>query len=76
MSTKTILDLCLNHYKQALSQGVKPQEARRIIPQAAYTQIWGAYLPTQYSNFMKLRDDDKHAQWEIAQVAKAMKELV
>ena len=76
LDTNDILNICLNHYKEALSQGVKPQEARRIIPQTAYTQIWGAYLPTQYSNFMKLRDDDKHAQWEIAQVAKAMKELV
>ena len=75
-TTENIIDMCLDHYKQALKQGVKPQEARRIIPQTAYTQIWGAYLPTQYSNFMKLRDDDKHAQWEIAQVAKAMKELV
>ena len=76
MSTEEVLDICLNHYFAALKQGVKPQEARRIIPQAAYTQIWGAYLPTQYSNFMKLRDDERHAQWEIAQVAKAMKELV
>lgn len=76
VTTEDLIDVCIRHYKQALSQGVKPQEARRIIPQAAYTQIWGAYLPTQYSNFMKLRDDEKHAQWEIAQIAKAMKELV
>ena len=76
MGTENIINICLEHYYAALEKGVKPQEARRIIPQAAYTQIWGAYLPTQYSNFMKLRDDDKHAQWEIAQVAKAMKELV
>ena len=34
------------------------------------------HLLGEYSNFMKLRDDEKHAQWEIAQVAKAMKELV
>ena len=76
IGTDSLIEQCIRHYQSALKQGVKPQEARRIIPQAAYTQIWGAYLPTQYSNFMKLRDDDKHAQWEIAQVAKAMKELV
>ena len=76
ISTDSLLEQCLRHYKSALKQGVKPQEARRIIPQAAYTQIWGAFMPNQYSNFMKLRDDEKHAQWEIAQVAKAMKELV
>ena len=76
LDTNDVVNICLNHYKEALSQGVKPQEARRIIPQAAYTQIWGAFMPNQYSNFMKLRDDEKHAQWEIARVAKAMKELV
>ena len=76
VSTEDLIDVCIRHYQSALKQGVKPQEARRIIPQAAYTQIWGAFMPNQYSNFMKLRDDEKHAQWEIAQVAKAMKELV
>ncbi|MDK2062770.1 FAD-dependent thymidylate synthase [Aliarcobacter butzleri] len=75
LGTEDILNICLEHYYKALEKGVKPQEARRIIPQAAYTQIWGAFQPTQYANFMKLRDDS-HAQWEIAQVAKAMRELV
>ena len=74
-TTSNLLRMCLEHYKKALEDGVKPQEARRIIPQAAYTQIWGAFQPTQYENFMKLRDDEVHAQWEIAQVAKAMREL-
>ena len=76
LDTKNLLELCYRHYSKALEKGVKPQEARRIIPQAAYTQIWGAFQPTQYENFMKLRDDEIHAQWEIAQVAKAMRELV
>ena len=72
---KDIIDTSLKLYFDALENGVKPQEARRIIPQAAYTQIWGAFQPAQYENFMKLRDDEIHAQWEIAQVAKAMREL-
>ena len=75
-TTETLIEMCVNHYYQAIEQGIKPQEARRIIPQAAYTQIWGAFQPMQYANFMKLRDDEVHAQWEIAQVAKAMRELV
>ena len=74
-STDDIINICLEHYKQALSQGVKPQEARRIIPQAAYTQIWGAFQPTQLENYFKLRLDN-HAQWEIQQTAIAMKELI
>ena len=72
VSTEDLIDVCIRHYKQALEQGVKPQEARRIIPQAAYSTIWGAFQPTQLANFFKLRDDS-HAQWEIQQTAKAMK---
>ena len=75
-TTRQVIDICLVHYYAALEAGVKPQEARRIIPQAAYSTIWGAFQPTQYANFMKLRDDEVHAQWEIAQVAKAMKACI
>jgi thymidylate synthase (FAD) len=74
-TTQGIIDLCVEHYYKALEDGVKPQEARRIIPQAAYSQIWGAYLPTQLENYFKLRLDS-HAQWEIRQTAEAMKELL
>lgn len=73
--TKEVLDICMNHYYKALEDGVKPQEARRIIPQAAYTQIWGAFMPSQLENYMKLRLDS-HSQWEIQQTAKAMQELI
>lgn len=74
-TTQNILDICTNHYIKALEDGAKPQEARRIIPQAGYTQLWGAYQPKQLENYFKLRDDT-HAQWEIRQTAIAMKELL
>lgn len=74
-TTQKVIDICLTHYYAALESGVKPQEARRIIPQAAYTQIWGAFQPTQLANYFKLRDDS-HAQWEIQQTAKAMKSCI
>ena len=51
------------------------QEARRIIPQAAYTQIWGAFQPKQLDNYFKLRLDES-SQWEIRMVSKAMQELI
>ena len=75
LSTDNIINLCLKHYSTALSQGVKPQEARRFIPQAAYTQIWGAFMPKQLDNYFKLRLDES-AQWEIRQTAIAMQELI
>ena len=74
-STEDIIDVCLNHYYKALDSGVKPEEARRILPQAMMTQIWGAFQPSQLDNWFKLRLD-KHAQSEIRMVAQAMQELI
>ena len=74
-STEDLVKMCMEHYREALKQGVKPQETRRIIPQAAYTQIWGAFQPKQLENYFKLRLDES-AQWEIRQTAIAMKELL
>ncbi len=73
--TQKILDICIEHYYKALEAGVKPQDARRIIPQAGYSQIWGAFMPNQLENYFKLRLDH-HAQWEIRMTAEAMKELI
>ena len=58
-----------------MESGVKPQEARRVIPQMGYNQIWGAFMPKQLDNYFKLRLDE-HAQWEIRQTAIAMQELL
>ena len=74
-STQDVIDICLAHYFAALESGVKPEEARRIIPQAAYTTAWSAMKPKQLENFMKLRLDS-HAQKEIRLVAEATQELL
>ena len=74
-STEYIIELCVNHYNSAIDSGVKPEEARRILPQAMMTQIWGAFQPSQLDNWFKLRLD-KHAQLEIRCVAQAMQELI
>ena len=68
-------EICVERYNQALNRGVKPEEARRILPQAMMTQIWGAFQPSQLDNWFKLRLD-KHAQLEIRCVAQAMQELI
>ena len=73
--TSEVINICLNHYKQALKQGIKPQEARRIIPQTAYTQIWGAFMPKHLDNYFKLRLDST-AQYEIRKTTEAMQELI
>lgn len=70
-----IISLCTDFYDTALASGVKPEEARRILPQAMMTTIWGAFQPTQLANFFTLRLDS-HAQKEIRGVSEAMKELI
>jgi len=73
--TEDLIAQCVAHYDQAIASGVKPEEARRILPQAMLTTIWGAFQPKQLESYFKLRLD-KHAQKEIRQVSEAMKELI
>ena len=75
VSTQELISFCEHHYEMLIESGVKPQDARRIIPQAAYTQIWGAFMPKQLDNYFKLRLDES-SQWEIRQTAIAMQELL
>ena len=72
--TEDVIKLCLEHYKAALEAGIKPQVARGVIPQCAYTIAWCAMHPKQFNSFINLRSDS-HAQWEINQLSNAMKEL-
>ena len=74
-SINDLIEYNENMYYALLDAGVKPQEARRVIPQMGYTQIWGAFQPKQLDNYFKLRLDE-HSQWEIRQTAIAMKELI
>ena len=73
-TTQEVINICLDHYKAALAAGIKPQVARGIIPQCAYTIAWCAMQPKQFNSFINLRSDS-HAQWEINQLSNAMKEL-
>lgn len=74
VSTNSLISVCVAHYNAAIASGIKPEEARRILPQAMMTTIWGAFQPTQLANFFTLRLDS-HAQREIRLVAEAMREI-
>ena len=74
LDTQDIIYICLEHYKAALAAGVKPQVARGIIPQCAYTEAWCAFQQKQFDSFINLRTDS-HAQHEIRLLANAMLEL-
>lgn len=62
-------------YQCLLNSGVAREQARGVLPQCTYTTYyWGCNLRS-FLHFIKLRDD-KAAQWEIQQLAKAMLKLV
>ena len=72
--TAELVDLCIEHYNQAIAAGIKPEEARRILPQSMYTQVYSAWMPSHLNSFFDLRCD-KHSQKEIQELAFGMKEL-
>lgn len=74
-TTDEVINICIKHYEAALEAGVKPEEARRIIPQAAYTELWSGFQPRFLNNFLNLRCDS-HAQWEIRKVAEAIRDMI
>ena len=74
-STEDVIEICLNHYQAARDAGIKPEVARGIIPQCAYTIAWCAFQPKQLKSYYTLRLDS-HAQHEIRLVSEAMKSLV
>ena len=62
-------------YKAMMKDGVAREQARMVLPVSFYTEvIWTTSLQAVL-NFISLRDHP-HAQWEIQQYAKAVKELV
>ena len=75
ISASNLVKLSLRMYDTAIKAGIKPQDARRIIPQGALTQVWSAWFKPQFDNMVKLRSAPK-AQWEIRTLARSMNGLV
>jgi len=74
MNTEELYALMLEHYHSLLDSDVKPQSARRVLPQAMYTELWGGFTNSYFDNLKKLRLS-KTAQTEISNLVGAMKEL-
>jgi len=64
-----------DHYQGLLDLGVAKEQARIILPLNIYTEIYWTASFQAIMNFIELRDDN-HAQWEIREYAKAMKEIM
>lgn len=62
---------CADMYNLALRNGVKPEDARFLLPEATKTEIVMTMNARSYFNFLDLRADN-HAQWEIRELAKEL----
>jgi len=56
-------------YQLLIDKGVKKEDARFVLPEATHTSLYVVGNLQAWKDFIKLRAD-KHAQWEIRQVAK------
>jgi thymidylate synthase (FAD) len=62
-------------YEKLLELGVCKEQARGILPQTMFTTFWATVDLRNLLHFIELRDDE-HAQKEIREYARAMKELI
>lgn len=62
-------------YEQLLAQGVKKEDARFVLPEATTTELIVTGNLQAWLDFIHLRAD-KHAQWEIREVAKTINNIL
>ena len=62
-------------YKAMINHGVAKEQARIMLPLNIYTEIYWTASFQAIMNFIELRDDD-HAQWEIREYAKIIKDIM
>lgn len=72
---KVYSNSCYSTYKQLLAKGVAREMARFVLPVNIYTEIYSCWDMKNLIHFIALRDDP-HAQWEIQQYGKVIKEIV
>lgn len=62
---------CAEHYNSLLKKGVKPEDARFVLPEATKTAIVATMNLREFASFYAARTD-KAAQWEIRELAEEM----
>lgn len=66
---------CKNNYDLLISIGVKPEDAKYVLPNATKTKLYWTVNARALRRFFKLRLH-KDAQWEIGEMAQKMFDLV
>ena len=72
---KSSIERSIIEYNWLIGSGVKPEDARRALPQSMYTTVWSAWLPSQLKNMIDLRTH-KTAQSEIRELANKIDDMV
>lgn len=62
-------------YNRLIAGGVCREQARGVLPQNMMVTFWGTVNLNNLLHFLELRDSE-HAQWEIRQYARALKQLI
>lgn len=63
-----LIGRCYNEYLCELNEGVKPEDARFILPNACKTEVVATYNMRTWRHVIKERGLNKHAQWEIRRI--------
>lgn len=66
-----IVDTCFKFYKKLIENGVPKEDARHYLPLGIETELYIAFNFRELRHILKQRLD-KHAQWEVREVAKAI----
>ena len=75
LDTIKLTEQCVKHYNELIISGIKPEDARRVLPQSMYTTVWSAWLPSQLQNMIELRTH-KTAQSEIRELANKIDKML
>lgn len=65
----------MDTYKELLSDGVAPEQARFVLPQGTYTEWWWTGSLSAFARVCRLRKDS-HAQWEAQEYARAIEQII
>jgi len=69
------LELALYTYDQLIAEGVAPEQARFVLPQAMFTEWYWTGSLAAYARFYSQRSDE-HAQWEIREYARVIGDTI
>jgi thymidylate synthase (FAD) len=65
----------VHQYKEMIALGVCREQARCVLPLGLYSEVYWTVSLQAAAHFIRLRTDS-HAQWEIQQYAKAVRQVV